>query len=60
MTDPVDFVVCWTKEAKGGGGTGQALRIARDRGIAVYDLDDDNALDDIMSVISDDQLVEKL
>jgi hypothetical protein len=33
------FVICWTKDGKGGGGTGQALRIARHYGIKeVYDL----------------------
>lgn len=35
---PSEFVICWTKGAKGGGGTGQALRIARDKNIPVYDL----------------------
>lgn len=33
-----DFVVCWTKGGKGGGGTGQAIRIARDHQIPVFDL----------------------
>lgn len=32
------FVVCWTPEGKGGGGTGQALRIAHFCGIPAYDL----------------------
>jgi hypothetical protein len=32
------FVVCWTKGGKGGGGTGQALRIAKDYDIPIYDL----------------------
>lgn len=36
--DPVDFVICWTKGAKGGGGTGQAIRIAKGWDIPVYDL----------------------
>lgn len=35
---PSLFVVCWTPEGKGGGGTGQAIRIARDYKIPVYDL----------------------
>lgn len=43
---PSQFVVCWTKDGKGGGGTGQAIRIARGYGIRVYDLGhaDDNAI----------------
>ena len=32
-----DFVLCWTKDGKGKGGTGQALRIARSYGIPVFD-----------------------
>ena len=40
----VDFVICWTKGAKGGGGTGQALRIARDKEIKIYDLADPEQL----------------
>lgn len=35
------FVVCWTKGAKGGGGTGQALRIARAYNVPVFDLASD-------------------
>jgi hypothetical protein len=34
------FVLCWTKGARGSGGTGQALRIARSRGIEIFDLAD--------------------
>lgn len=33
-----DFVLCWTERALGGGGTGQAIRIARAYGVPVYDL----------------------
>lgn len=39
-----EFVVCWTKDAKGGGGTGQALRIAKDHGIPIHDLGDEKVL----------------
>lgn len=35
---PSRFLVCWTKDARGGGGTGQALRIAKELGISVFDL----------------------
>jgi type II secretory pathway component PulJ len=34
----VDFIVCWTSDGKASGGTGQALRIAADKGIDVYNL----------------------
>lgn len=35
---PVDFVLCWTPGGSGKGGTGQALRIAREANIPVYDM----------------------
>lgn len=35
---PVDLVLCWTPSGKGGGGTGQAIRIAESTGIPVLDL----------------------
>ena len=37
---PVDRVICWTAGAHGGGGTGQAIRIARSRNIVIHDLAD--------------------
>jgi hypothetical protein len=37
---PCEFVVCWTKDGKASGGTGQALRIAQDRKIPIYNLHD--------------------
>jgi hypothetical protein len=36
--DLVDFVVCWTKNGKISGGTGQALRIAEAHNIEIYNL----------------------
>lgn len=37
--DLSSFIICWTSESKGGGGTGQALRIAKGYGVSeVYDL----------------------
>lgn len=40
--DPVDAVICYTPDAKGEGGTGQAIRIAHAYDIPVYDLADKN------------------
>lgn len=39
VTRPVlsRFVVCWTRDGAGGGGTGQALRIARHYGVEIID-----------------------
>ena len=38
LQTPTDFVVCWTSDGKASGGTGQALRIAADRNITIYNL----------------------
>ena len=35
---PVQCVICWTPGGKGGGGTGQALRLAKSRSIPIFDL----------------------
>lgn len=35
---PSRFVLCWTPGGKGGGGTGQAIRIARAYNVPVFDL----------------------
>lgn len=35
---PSRFVICWTPDGAGGGGTGQAIRIAQAFGVPVYDL----------------------
>jgi hypothetical protein len=42
LDNPVDFAVCWTPGAKGGGGTGQAIRVCRDFRIPVFDLADES------------------
>jgi hypothetical protein len=38
LKTPSDFVICWTKDGKASGGTGQAIRIAKGYGIPVYNL----------------------
>lgn len=38
LDDPVDFVVCWTENGAKRGGTGQALRVAKDLAIPIFDL----------------------
>lgn len=45
LASPVDFIVCWTKDGKRGGGTGQALRLAAAQGIAIFDLGTDDGLE---------------
>ncbi len=38
LNEPVDFVVCWTKDGGPTGGTGQAIRLAMSRDIKIYNL----------------------
>lgn len=38
LNEPVDFVICWTKDGKASGGTGQALRVAAAHNIPIYNL----------------------
>lgn len=38
LDDPVKFVVCWTKDGKATGGTGQGIRIAEYLNIPVFNL----------------------
>ena len=51
LDDPSAFILCWTKGAAGGGGTGQAIRIARSRAIPVFDLADPKTLHDVLTVL---------
>lgn len=44
LDTPVDFIVCWTKDGKASGGTGQALRIAEDLEIPIYNLFNKDAI----------------
>lgn len=51
LDDPALFVLCWTPGGKGGGGTGQAIRIADTYHIPVYDMGK-MSLDSIAEAIS--------
>ena len=37
LDDPADFIICWTKNGSGKGGTGQCIRIAKHYNISVFD-----------------------
>lgn len=47
LTQKADCVICWTRNASGAGGTGQALRIARHFHIPIFDLGDPRAYDEL-------------
>lgn len=50
---PVDVVICWTKDGKDSGGTGQAIRIANDLGIPVFNLKNSDALQYTLNYIEE-------
>jgi hypothetical protein len=50
LKSPVDFVLCWTKDGKASGGTGQAIRIATHYKIPVFNLK--NGYDDFASFMT--------
>jgi hypothetical protein len=56
LNDPVQFVMCWTPQGKGGGGTGQAIRIAKSYHVPVFDMaamstpEIENAIGDILGI----------
>lgn len=51
LNDPVEFVVCWTKDGKASGGTGQAIRIAAAYGIRVCNLRQEEASQELFEYV---------
>ncbi len=51
LKTPVNFIVCWTKEGGVNGGTAQAIRIANNFKIPVYNLFFDETVKKILSEI---------
>lgn len=50
---PVNFVICWTPDGKASGGTGQAIRIAQDYNIKVYNLKNEEDFDYWQNLLND-------
>jgi hypothetical protein len=50
LKSPVDFVLCWTKDGKASGGTGQAIRVATHYKIPVFNLK--NGYDDFATFMT--------
>ena len=46
---PASMVLCWTEGGLGGGGTGQAIRIAEAHGVPVYDMGNPDVLAEVVS-----------
>jgi hypothetical protein len=56
LQSPVSFVICWTEDGLASGGTGQALRIAHEWKIPVFNLfnpNDKSQLSEFLRVIKD-------
>lgn len=51
LENPSDFIICWTKNGSGKGGTGQALRIAKHYNIPIFDCGKYDNLNDIKTNI---------
>lgn len=51
LKSPVDFVLCWTPNGRDIGGTSQALRIARDYNIPIFNLAFDQILKNVISAV---------
>lgn len=57
LDDPVEFIICWTKDGKASGGTGQAIRIANDYGVPVFNLKNVNASADLTTYLNFNSLI---
>jgi len=57
LDDPVEFVLCWTKDGKASGGTGQALRIAKDYQIPIFNLKNEDAYSSFVSYMFFNHLI---
>ena len=51
LTDPVDFMICWTRKGLTTGGTGQAIRIAASKQIPCFNLADEDAVHKLNKLI---------
>jgi len=60
LKTPVDFIVCWTEGGMMKGGTAQALRIAKDLNIPVFNLGKQKELDFIKMCLDTNQIFIKL
>lgn len=47
LRTPTNCVICWTKDGKATGGTGQALRIAKNFGIPIFNLKNEADIDQL-------------
>ena len=51
LRSPAAFVICWTKDGKATGGTGQAIRIADANHVSVFNLKREGDLDALLAMV---------
>ena len=56
LATPVNCVVCWTRDGKASGGTGQAMRFAEYLEIPIFNLYSANALDNLAQFVYDTEV----
>lgn len=52
LETPTSFIICYTENGSGGGGTGQALRIAKHHNIPIFDLGKYKELPDLTEFLA--------
>lgn len=57
LNEPVEFILCWTKDGKASGGTGQALRIAKDHNVPIFNLQNEDAYSSFQTYMSFNHLI---
>jgi hypothetical protein len=53
LKTPCQFIICWTKDGKASGGTGQAIRIATSMDIPVYNLKNTGDIEELAEFLLD-------
>lgn len=59
LDNPVDLVICWTKDGKASGGTGQALRIAKHYEIPIVNLYYPEKVIEVKKIIEETEWVKE-
>jgi len=57
LKSPVEFVLCWTKDGKPSGGTGQALRIAKDYQIPIFNFRNEDDYEKFQTYMSFNHMI---
>lgn len=58
LDTPVDFVICWTKDGKDSGGTGQAIRAAIANNIPVFNLQHTGVMTELNNYLVEKGIVQ--